>query len=200
MSNRITALLYRVTCPSSEELGQYHFGILSQSQALVVARHLAECPHCVAEISGLKQYLLLIKSDLPTEPIKPDPVPLSEQIGQGLRILIANLVNPPQPSFVLLGDHNGPQIYEVDEVQVSIQIENEAERPNRKALFGLVMGIDPKELVAYLWRPDTIEEVATTKVNHLGQFIISELEPAMYDLILENSETEFEIHIQNLQI
>jgi anti-sigma factor RsiW len=49
--SRLTGQLYRLTCPSARELGEYHLGILPDARGEEVRRHLAECPHCSQELA-----------------------------------------------------------------------------------------------------------------------------------------------------
>ena len=51
----LTAQLYRITCPSSEELGEYHLHMLPAEQTTAVAQHLRTCPHCTRELAELKR-------------------------------------------------------------------------------------------------------------------------------------------------
>ena len=55
--NQLTSRLYRSTCPSALELGEYHLRMLPDSQKLVVAQHVRECPHCSLELSELGGFL-----------------------------------------------------------------------------------------------------------------------------------------------
>jgi anti-sigma factor RsiW len=49
--------LFRVHCPCSQALGDYHLGLLAEAEASAVKEHMAECPYCMAEIETLKQFL-----------------------------------------------------------------------------------------------------------------------------------------------
>jgi hypothetical protein len=49
--------LYRLPCPDSQALGDYHLGLLAEAKALAIKGHLAECPYCPAELEALKQFL-----------------------------------------------------------------------------------------------------------------------------------------------
>lgn len=57
LQNRLKKQLYRVACPTSMELGDYHLGLLPASQALVVAQHVRECPLCRGEVAKLDGFL-----------------------------------------------------------------------------------------------------------------------------------------------
>ncbi|WP_298819991.1 zf-HC2 domain-containing protein [Chloroflexus sp.] len=47
--------LYRALCPSTDQLVDYCQGLLSPAQQVLIARHIAACPHCSAEIDLLMQ-------------------------------------------------------------------------------------------------------------------------------------------------
>ncbi len=47
--------LYRALCPSTDQLIDYCQGLLSPAQHALVARHIASCPYCSAEIELLMQ-------------------------------------------------------------------------------------------------------------------------------------------------
>ena len=49
--------LYRLTCPSPLELGEYHLDLLDPMRLDVIARHLQECLHCALEVAQLRAYL-----------------------------------------------------------------------------------------------------------------------------------------------
>src|SRR5258706_10886523 len=53
----LTSRLYRVTCPSTLELGEYYFKMLPASQMLVLAQHVRECSHCANEVAHLMELL-----------------------------------------------------------------------------------------------------------------------------------------------
>src|SRR6185503_18641157 len=55
--DRLKSRLYRVSCPSSLELGEYHLRLLPAPQMLLVAQHVRECPHCERELAQLQDFL-----------------------------------------------------------------------------------------------------------------------------------------------
>jgi len=65
--NLITAHLYRIHCPSSLELGEYHLdhlGLLSKAQTDSIKQHLNVCPHCEREIAELHSHQEELVTDL----------------------------------------------------------------------------------------------------------------------------------------
>lgn len=57
LQKRLRKQLYRVTCPTPVELGDYHLGLLPAPQVLVVAQHLRECPLCRREVAELQDFM-----------------------------------------------------------------------------------------------------------------------------------------------
>ena len=53
----LTSHLFRISCPSSTELGEYHLRMLAPDQMLIVSQPLRECPYCAREIVQLKEFL-----------------------------------------------------------------------------------------------------------------------------------------------
>jgi hypothetical protein len=200
LQDRLTAQLYRVTCPSPPELGEYHLGLLPRDRAAVVARHLAECPHCAREVAQLKDYLTELAPTL--EPS------LLEQVKERVKVLVAHPVNGglaagllTQPTLApayagIRGEGGEPFLYQAGDVQIATEVQDDAERPDRKVLLGLVIGMEPSGVKAHLWQAD--QRIAVVPVDELGNLVIPGLAPGSYELILSGPEVE--IHIQELQI
>lgn len=192
----LTVALYRLACPSSLELGEYHLNVLSRDRVAVVAQHLAECPHCTREVALLKDYLDGLIAELELKPLRQFKVLVAQlvRVGQGI-------ARSGTPALVPAyrgehGEEKGPRLYQADDIQVSIEIQDDAERQDRKVLLGLVTEMDTHELKAHLWQADQL--VTTAFVDDLGNFVIADLTPGNYELILSNSGVE--IHIQSLEI
>lgn len=187
---------------SSIELGAYHLGVLPKKRARAVAAYLKQHPGRVGELGVLDSYLAEMEGELPPA-TEPESTPTWwERVGEGIKVVMANLVplgqQQQQPAFRLLGDEYEQKIYQAGEVEVLIQVEDDEEVPNRKALLGLIMGIEPEGLVAHLWQVNPPREVAVVEVDEFGNFIMPSLKPATYELILSNGETE--IHIQDIKV
>jgi hypothetical protein len=191
--DRLITRLYRLTCPKSEELGQYHLGLLEADRRAEVERHLLECPHCTREVAQLENYLRALAPTIEFGPV------------ERVKVLIARLVGGGQgwerpalmPAFAgIRGEADGPFVYQVDDVQIAIEIQDDAEQPGRKIILGLVTGPDATGLKVTLRQADQI--VATTSVDHAGNFVIPRLDPGNYQLILIRPEVE--IHVQSLKL
>ena len=200
LQDRLTTQLYRVTCPPPMDLGEYHLGMLPRDQAVTVTHHLAECSHCTREVAQLRDYLTELAPAL-------EPSPL-ERIKERARVLVARLVNGrletgllaqpvPVPAYAgVRGEEREPYLYQADDVQIAIEVQDDAERPGRKVILGLVLGAECAGLEAHLWRDD--QRIAVVPVDELGNFVIPDMVPGSYELILSGPEAE--IHIQDLQV
>lgn len=196
---RLTAHLYRFSCPTPLELGEYHLDLLDGDQAAAVTRHLEDCPRCSREVAQLKGYLGKLAPSL-------EPSPL-EQVKERARVLIARLVSGGGGGLIgrpalapahagLRGQEAEPYLYEADEFQIAIQVRDDAEQPGRKAILGLAMGSEPSGGLAVVWQAH--RRVTVVRVDELGNFVIPDLDPGSYELILSGPHVE--VHIQDLKI
>jgi hypothetical protein len=200
LQNRMTAELYRIECPPSIELGEFYLGLLSGGQAAAIAQHLSTCPHCTREGAQLEQYLAELArahDSMPLQRIKDRVKTVVAQLIQGAGALDGWETPSPTPAFATVrGEQQAPQLYQAEEVQVVIGLQEDAARPGHKVVLGLVMGMDLGDVEAHVWQSSRL--ILTTQVDDLGNFVISDLAPGRYELIL--SGPEIEIHIQDLEI
>jgi anti-sigma factor RsiW len=196
LQGRLTARLYRLTCPPSQELGEFHLGMLEPDRAGAVGRHLAECPHCRREVTQLKGYLAELSPE----------VRLSAR--EQVQVRIAQLVRrvdeafpPAAPALVpayaaVRGADEGPRLYEAGGLQVAVETQADAQRPDRRVVLGLIIGAALPGMEAHLWQAE--QRVAGVPVDDVGNFVVPGLPPGRYELIL--SSPQLEIHIQDLAV
>ena len=112
LQNRLKKRSYRVTCPNPIELGDYHMGLLSDSQKLAVAQHVRECPLCRQEVAILEDFLT-------------SQAPESSLLGAA-KVLIARLMSGQSESGLapaLRGEAKGPLTYEADGLVIVLDIQ-----------------------------------------------------------------------------
>lgn len=195
LQKRMTSQLYRVTCPTPSDLGEYHLRMLPASQMLVLGQHLRECPHCAREIAQLEEFMS-----------EPAPQP---SLLKSVNILIARLVKRPGtdqdtdgflgvPAFAgLRGEgEEEPFIYQAGDVRIVIEVQEDLEQMGLKTLLGLVTGLETNEFMIQVSQGDKV--IATSSVDEIGNFIIPHLYPGNYKLILSGSNME--IHVQSLPV
>jgi hypothetical protein len=229
---RLTATLYRRECPPSLTLSEYQLGLLPTTESRMIVRHLHHCPHCTNELQLLTAYLAEVAPTLEVEP--------TLGLRERARILVARLVeNLPNLDVVgglftgaspvlagMRGDAGAHLVYAVEDVQVIIDVQTDAQQPAHRVLLGLLLGLaDPQQITAQLWAAEQpvadtrvtaatetnqrsvppaqllearAKPVATTTVDELGNFVLTALMPGIYDLILSSDKAE--VHIQTLSI
>ena len=194
LQNSLKKRLYRVSCPTPMQLGDYHLGLLPAPQALIVAQHVRECLFCQREVAELEDFLT-------------EPMPQPGFLGS-LKTLIASLVSGPgmdqdhpdltsAPAFGgLRGEGEEPFIYQAGQVRIVIEVQDDVEQMGLKTLLGLVTGLESNEFTIQVSQGDNV--IATTSVDEIGNFIISHLSPGHYQLILTGSNME--IRVQSLPV
>jgi hypothetical protein len=191
LQNSLKRQSYRVNCPTPMELGDYNLDYLADPQELVIARHLRECLLCRREVAYLEEFLK-------------EPRPSS--LLMSVKVLVARLLGegPEQeqdasstPAFAgLRGAGDEPFIYQADNIQIMVEVQEDVEQMGRKTLLGLVTGLETNELTIQVSQGG--QTIATTSVDAIGNFIIPHLSPGHYELVL--SSPNMEIHVRSLPV
>jgi anti-sigma factor RsiW len=192
LQKRMTTRLYRLTCPPSIELGEYHLRMLPASQMLVVAQHLRECPHCTQEVAQLDGFL----SDL--APIREDSL-----LGKA-KVLIAQLVGgqgefgsaPVVPA--LRGEAKGPMAFEADGIVITLDVQSIPK--GQVSMQGQVAADEQDQwtgAVVQMLRDDMLE--LTAVLDDLGAFGFEEVRPGPIQLKI-TSTNGIEVQIPNIDI
>jgi len=193
VERRIGSLLYRVDCPSTMEIGDYHIGLLPTDLAERIRMHISGCQHCEAELTQLSGYLAALKTDL--------EVPLVEKT----KALVARLLRGPglggqlsmAPALAGLrgaGEHS--YVYGAGDAEIVIEVQSDPKHAGRRILLGLVTGKEIAHGVAHLWRGG--ERQTTLTIDELGNFSVPDLAPGGYELIL--SAPDVEIHLPPIEV
>jgi len=181
--------LYRHNCPSPMELGEYHLGLLPSPQKMVVTQHLRGCPVCRLEVAQLEEFMQ-----------EPTPQP---DIIQSIRVLIAKLISGggvsqdqtgsslSPVSAGLRGEEDEPFIYQAENIQIAIEVQNDVEQPGHKTLLGLITGLDSSGFIMEAYQEGKV--VTTTFVDEIGNFIFNHFLPGTYELVLLGPDTEIRI-------
>jgi hypothetical protein len=187
----LAAHLYRLTCPSPDELGEYNLKLLPAERAVAVTQHLPLCAHCRQEVTQLQAYL----ADLAPE--------LEYSLRERAQIWIARLLPQghssgfsPGPALVFRGEDEGPRTYEAGGVQLHVDVQDDPARPGHKSVVGLVIGAPETAVSVQLWQ--TSQLVQETSLDEWGNFTLAGIIPGSYDLILSSQTVE--IHVPNLEV
>jgi len=189
LQKRLTSRLYRLTCPTPVELGEYHLRMLPASQMLVVRQHLRECPHCAREVSELAGFL----SDLA-------PTTVDSLLGKA-KVLIARLVggqaDPGRQGEIvfgptvtaLRGEAKRPITFEADGIFIVLDIQ--PTKDGRVNILGQVAADDQEQWTGALVEIRQGNELQfSTTVDDLGAFRSESILPGTKELrIIPKSES-----------
>jgi hypothetical protein len=191
MDDKITARLYRALCPAPTELGEYELKMLSSEASRAVEEHLKTCPHCRQELVMLRNYLDELSPDLEFN--------LVERVKVWFARLLPNLDGSSggmNLALGLRGEAGEVRTYQAGEALITLEVQTDPDHPERKAMLGLVTGVEPVGMTVFLWKEG--EKLAETALDELGNFIFQGLDEGAYELILSSSDLE--IHIQDMGV
>lgn len=161
LQNRWRNQLYRSSCPTPTELGDYHLDLLPAPQVLVVAQHLRECLLCSREVAELENFLS-------------DMAPENSLLGAA-KVLIARLMGgQAENGFslagpALRGESKGPLTFEADGVIILLDIQPADE--GKVNILGQVAADDQDQwtgALVELRREDQLR--SSTEIDDLGAF------------------------------
>ena len=195
LENRLTAALYRVTCPDTAELGEYRLGMTAGPRLAFIEQHLQECPYCRRELDQFETFMAKVESDLDYSTAARIKIWIARRLPE-----FTAGAGTPAPAFAFRGrdqdeaDGHRSLVFEAGDAQLMIEIQDEPGEPGRRTIIGLVIGIDPAGVEARLWQDG--RPVAAATVDELGNFAFSDLGAGRYELILAGPGAE--IHVQEL--
>ena len=190
---KLTTQLYRIDCPTPEDLGEYHLKMLSDEQTQAVRQHVGLCPHCSRELAQLETYLTDLAPEIAFSLREKIQILVAKLIPNGLD---ASLSPAPGPAFALRGEVDGPLMYEAGDYQLNLEIQDDPTKTGHKSILGLLIGGDDSVFEAQLWQNGRF--LQQTNIDDLGNFVFSGVQPGTYDLVLSQHVTE--IHVQAFQI
>ncbi len=215
LESLLRSRLYRLDCPPSEVLGEYHLGLLTRDMTAAVQHHLSMCPLCTAEVAALSGFLAnepaLAKSSIPVRVSSParqnnHAAPgihhgldrLRERAGEKVQRIIATLITPqPRVAFARDGVKESiwPRTYAAQDLNISLQLEQDTHRRDRLQLIGLIkrkgQALGMLEGMQARLSPslDAALSEQNEYVDELGNFVFSAIAPSTYTLELQFSET-----------
>jgi hypothetical protein len=179
LQKHLTTRLYRATCPSPMDLGEYHLRMLPASQMLLASAHVSVCPHCRQEITQLESYLSEFDQS---------------NVLDGVKRFVALLVGRRDPSHTfggLRGEDEAPVRYQADDISIILGIQEDMEYPGLKMLLGLIPGLDLRGFMVEIHQGENV--VTTTVVDDIGNFLFTRLTPGLYDLVIPSHGVEVRI-------
>ncbi|MGE5602292.1 MAG: anti-sigma factor family protein [Nitrososphaerales archaeon] len=196
---KLQKLLHRAACPTPLALGEYHLGLVDELRASELTDHLAYCPACRSELADLGSFMKEIRRPV---------ADAAEDLFGSLRTVVARLSIGPLtgPSGALAPALRGPDdesegqptIYDAEDVLVTIDSWTERPGQSGRVVAGLVAGpVDFSSAEASLDR----DEISTTSpIDHLGNFLFSDVSPGVHSLTIWLPATGIQIEIDGLTV
>ncbi|NUM46634.1 MAG: hypothetical protein HUU38_18175 [Anaerolineales bacterium] len=180
--------LYRIACPESLVLGEFHLGRLSPKYKKAIESHLGSCVHCVRELAELASYL-------GTEPIVSTVV---DEVVQIFAQLIFRKTSADALGVVrgVRGGGKSSSAYEAGGAQIVLEVKDDEENPGFQALMGIITGVEAETYEVSLWQAGV--KVDGAQINELGGFTIGNLESGEYQLIIHGPKVD--IHVQSFVV
>ena len=195
---QLLKMLYRADCPPSVELGEFQLGLLERVRAVWIGQHVADCPHCHRELAEQNSFMSLVETQLPTAEVQP-PTGILAGATARFKVLVAQLFTPTpgQAAWAVRGDDttDAPQIFNVGDIQVSIETQADPTQPSQRSILGLISGADTLGWRAHVWQAGQF--VVTVEVDEFGNFTVPPVAAGNTQIILDGAGagSDFEVHI-----
>jgi hypothetical protein len=192
--DKLSALLYRVDCPSTTDLGEYQLGMFSRERTNEITKHLENCPHCRRELSQLEVYMQDVSSDLRVDPLSQVRVVIGRLLKAG-----SNLGRIDEGAMVpalagVRGSIENPRIYQAEDVQIAIEVHDDGEHIGRFAMTGLMSKMEWAGSQVYL--RDSEKLIAETIVEAAGEFVFENLTSGAFSLVIKSPDTEIHLDVE----
>ncbi len=180
LQGRLGGALYRFDCPPAQALGEYELGLTSPEGRSGVARHVLDCPHCMAELLSLRTFL--------ADDMALAPAPRGGPV-EGLRRVVATLFVPAPGAgaAALRGGTDGEgATYRVEDLTITLGPGPPGPR-GRASLMGLIVREDHDLEVSAGSTAHLLSatgEPVTAAIDELGSFAFDDIAPGNYGLEL----------------
>lgn len=192
IEDSLKAALYRITCPDSATLGNFHLGLLPEDAVTKISKHLSDCPHCTREVQQLEAFLAETAVSLQPSTAERIKVWIAKRMPSGGQT--RNMLGTP--AFAMRGGDTGPLMYEAGDAQLSLEVQDDPEHPGRRSILGLVLGIETEAVEVKLLKQVVVETAVL--LDSTGNFNLTNLAAGQYELIVSGSTIE--IHVPELTI
>lgn len=191
LQNLLRKQLYRITCPSSDQLLAFRQQWLDSSQMREIQLHVSSCPHCAADLRLL--------TDADSAPDPPGPSARRRIVAE---LAAPRAASPFAPIYgALRGAAGGQYAYRAEHMQLMIDVERAAAYPGRLTLLGLLLPDDSyaerlNNATASLLHDDAI--ITTAPLDDLGNFVLEDVAPGDYSLSLRLPDREVVVEALSL--
>jgi hypothetical protein len=200
MQGLLRKQLFRMFCPTSEELAAYQQGLLKGDQQAPIAEHLKECPHCTREFNLLEQLAgEALPARSPPAANGKSAHEYNDALPGKLRRIAAKLLPAPvKPLAGAYGALRGPSqasqyAYHAENLQLTLGVQRVVSRTDRRVIHGALELDDElydafSGATAHLSHNETL--IRTAELDELGNFVLDDLAPGTYQLALRLPDRE----------
>ena len=178
VEGKLVNVLYRADCPSAQQLGDYHWGLLGQSSERYIARHLELCALCTAEVEELRVFLTAEREVAEAAPVV---APERRRPTRGRWTELVARIVPRTSGLALRGAAGGPLMAEAGGTTLVVDIQ--AASGNGVTIIGQVVSDDPEH-----WNGALVELrgegtlLAAAGVDDLGSFSFARVQAGVATL------------------
>lgn len=173
----------RATCPPALDVGEYHLGLYSGTQAVAIARHIVECPHCALELKQLRAYLRAEAASEQLPATNGAGEELNEYLGGLVYVITGQVLSRSTSRAGVRGSSKEPLTIEAGDAQIIIDVQPAVE--GRATLLGQLASEQFEQWAGAqveLWQAG--EPQRTTSVDDIGTFQIEGVLPQAAELLI----------------
>jgi anti-sigma factor RsiW len=171
VEQRLISRLYRWDCPPSQQLGNYHIGLASATDATMIAQHLELCAACNAEIELLREFISTTAVTV-TPTVRPATPATQPWLGD----LIARMLPAAQQATALRGAAAHAITAEAGHTTIILEVQPSAE--GWVTLRGQILEADQDRWIGALVELHQAGALATTTlIDEVGGFSCGLLRP-----------------------
>lgn len=178
--------------PTQLELGEYVLGVAAPEAVAAIERASAAYPHLAREVSELRGYLADLDLPPAAAAAQAPAVPARERV----RLVVARLVEGlsglggAAPAWAgVRGGQTAERIYQIDDGQLIVAMQENSERPQTRDILGLVIGL-PADYEYWVALYQAEQMKARAAMDAHGNFVINGVQPDLYALVLSSVATE----------
>ena len=98
------------------------------------------------------------------------------------------------------GSDEAMRSYSAGDYEISIEVSADTAHPGRKQVTGLVLGTLDTSMTIALAIPDGVAALSEVALDDAGNFILTDVAPGVYDLLIRPSDDSPGIRIPHLDI
>jgi hypothetical protein len=174
--------LFRADCPSTLTLGEWQFGMVAPEQTQRLQRHIADCPHCGAELAQIQSAMNAPVTETPARQ------PVLRRLIMKLESLLDDVAGTTAASPVALRGETWSGLYSSGDYMISLT--------KRRAATGyLLQGsvIMPEPMAkgqAQLTLKQNETVVVKSSLSSAATFTFDHIQPGRYELIVTTPSSE----------